>query len=490
MEKVPGLYSRLLRSTGIYAFGIFASRMTGMVLLPLYTRHLSLSDYGTLELIDVTMSVFSLVVGARAASAVAYFAAAARTEKDKARVYTTIFTGSALIGLAAIALGFALSPWLSSYILHSAEMQDTFQIAVVTLALSLPAESLFSRLKVQDLPSRFVALSLIKLVLAVFFNVVLILVFHLGLRAILWSGVVTGGIISAYAAWETYRRYGFGFDRALFRSVLGYSVPIGIVGISLFVFHVADRFFLQRYTTLDQIGLYSLGYKFGMLVSYAQKAFQQYWSAKSFDILTGEQGPSIFSRMFSYFAIAMSSLTLLAWVFATPAISLLVAPKFYACMVYVPWILTAYLIRALADNMRTLVYISRRPGLDAYIGTASATFCLTAYALLVPPFGAMGAAWSTLLTSVVMVVGAFTAGRSVFPLRLETRRLLALFGAMGAVLLLHRFLPAGSVMVQLASGAAAAALYALLFWFLVLESGERSKLTDRLLGRRPGLSAA
>lgn len=494
MNKPYGVYASIFKSTGIYAAGILLHRAVSILLLPLYTRYLTPAEYGVLELVDVTMSVFALVVGARVATAVAYSCGQVSTAEEKSLIYTTNMVGSAMAAALAIAAGWLAAPSIGKLVLGTPDATAVFRIAVLGLALSFPAESLLGRLRVEDRPVAFGILNLVRLVLNVGLNVVLLVFLGFGFKAILWSNVACNLAVSAFGAVSTCRSHGARFSLALLLSMLRFAIPVGVVGLSLMVFHVADRFFLQHYTTLAEIGLYSLGYKLGMMISYVQMAFNQHWSAKSYDLLKGEGASTVFARIFTYFLAVMMSAAVATWVFAGPALHLLATPQFFGCLIFVPWIVSAYVVRSAADYMRIAIYVSRRPDLDAWANSCTALFCLAAYALLIPRFGALGAAWATGLTSAVMVAFSFFMGRRVFPMRFESRRIAIILAGGLAVLALHSRLAPSTLPSQFAAGLLACAVFGGgVLWLGVLSSEEKRSIGLTLRGFVParlgGLSA-
>lgn len=480
----------MLQSTAVYAVGIVAQRALSVLLLPLYTIYLTPADYGILELIDVTMALFSLVVGARVATAVAFFCGQENDENGVSKVFTTNLLGSLLAALLALLMGWFAAPRLGLWVLGTQGGGEAFLLAVAGLAAGLPLESMLGRLRVQDKPGWFTGIGVVRLILLVAFNLLFLAVLGLGYKSLLWSNLIVSGLLSVYAVWATTSEYGVRMDWKLFGAMIRFAVPVGAVGLSLFVFHVADRFFLRRYASLEDIGLYALGYKFGMLVSYVQMAFNQYWSAKSYDLLKSESGPVVFSRTFTYYCVVMASATLATWILVPRVIHLLVAPAFFPAIAFVPIILAAYFVRALADYVRIVFYSAQRPGLDALSNGVSALFCLAAYAILIPRFGARGAAWATLLTSLVMAAMAYLLSSRVRPLRLQTGRVIRLLAGSLAVILVYAFARVQSPVLWLIEVIALAAFYfVVVVWLGVFDENDRRSLRA-LIGRTNTVEAA
>ena len=52
----------LLTHSSIYGLGTVVSRLVAFILLPLYTRYLTPTDYGVLETIDISSGIIGIVV--------------------------------------------------------------------------------------------------------------------------------------------------------------------------------------------------------------------------------------------------------------------------------------------------------------------------------------------------------------------------------------------------------------------------------------------
>ena len=77
-----------------------------ILLLPIYTRYLSRSDYGMLELLDYTNTILTIIIGAGLSAAIPKFFndAASIEEKKKILSTSTIFILAAGAAIGALAM--------------------------------------------------------------------------------------------------------------------------------------------------------------------------------------------------------------------------------------------------------------------------------------------------------------------------------------------------------------------------------------------------
>jgi len=106
----PGQLARLFRASGIYAIGNTLNRLGGFLLLPLYTRHLSVSEYGTLEFIYAVSSIVGGILSVGIASATLRFYFDYEAEADRNAVISTNFWASlAISGVGSLAVWLGLA---------------------------------------------------------------------------------------------------------------------------------------------------------------------------------------------------------------------------------------------------------------------------------------------------------------------------------------------------------------------------------------------
>ena len=79
----------LLRHGGIYLIGNVMNRVGAFLLLPLYTRHLAVAEYGVLEILYSTVAVISVVLAAGLSHTTLRFYFDFKEQADRHAVVTT-----------------------------------------------------------------------------------------------------------------------------------------------------------------------------------------------------------------------------------------------------------------------------------------------------------------------------------------------------------------------------------------------------------------
>src|SRR5262249_40434541 len=152
----------------------------------------------------------------------------------------------------------------------------------VSLCLSFVLEAGLGWLRIENRARTFVLAGLGRTVLSVVGVLVLVAGLHWRIGGVLGGNLTALALVTIPLTVYCLHIYGFAFDRALFLRMVRYAVPLALSASALFVIHFGDRFILPHYRSFQELGLYAIAYKLGMLISLVHGSFHTYWSAQIF----------------------------------------------------------------------------------------------------------------------------------------------------------------------------------------------------------------
>src|SRR5213080_3050994 len=109
----------LLRHSAIYGLGSIAARIIGVLLLPLYTRYLSPSDYGLIETLVALSAVLTALVAQAMKSAFFRFYFDSTELARRLLVVRTAFWYVMAASTATLIVGVVLSRQISWLLFHT-----------------------------------------------------------------------------------------------------------------------------------------------------------------------------------------------------------------------------------------------------------------------------------------------------------------------------------------------------------------------------------
>jgi O-antigen/teichoic acid export membrane protein len=105
-------------------------------------------------------------------------------------------------------------------------------------------------------------------------------------------------------------------------------------------------------------------------------------------------------------------------------IGVIAAPQFHEAYRIVPVVALAYLCYGMSYYFQTGIYVQKRTVYLAFIGFASAGTNLLMNVILIPRYGAMGAAWATVLSFLLMAVLTYIFSQRMYRIPYSFYRML------------------------------------------------------------------
>jgi O-antigen/teichoic acid export membrane protein len=247
--------------------------------------------------------------------------------------------------------------------------------------------------------------------------------------------------------------------------MLAFGLPLVFSNMALFALNFSDRFFLQHLRSLDMVGVYAVGYKFGYMLNYLLvQPFFVMWQTRMFVIHARPDHRKIFGQFFMLYSVLLTYAGLALAILSPEIVHLMVGPKFSSSQDVVPIVTLAYIFYGLGFYTQVGMFVTNNTKLIGMVGAASAVLNLTLNYFLILNFGMLGAAWATLLSFLALAVGDYWLSNRVYPLPLAVGRVSVTLVLAVLLYLLSRWLTPGSLVVALSIKALMLAAFPLLVW--------------------------
>jgi O-antigen/teichoic acid export membrane protein len=421
----------LAKSFGVYGLGDVATSIISFLLLPLYARFLTPTDYGAIGLL-ITVEVVAKIVfrfGLDASFMRLFYDCA--DDQARQRLASTIFWFLALVDGAVLVVCLAGLPLLAR--LMGIPGYD-FALAVVLINTFVVGFYFipFHVLRMTDRPTTFVALTTTRTAATLLARFALIIGVDLGVTGFVLADLCVSAVFTALMLPWFRPLIRLAFSRAVLDDALGFGLPRVPHGLLQQVMFVADRHALRVFAVLSEVGLYQMGASFGMAMKLVLNAFEYAWAPFYFQTMKTPDAKATFRLITTYGSAGIAFLVAGLAAVGPDVVRWVMPPQFHGAAQVVPWIGLGvgfhgvYLLTSIGLNITksTRFY-------PVATGAAAAT-SVAANVLLVPRFGAVGAAWSNAAAYGVMATTAFVLSQRVYPIPLEWGRL-ARIGIAGVI---------------------------------------------------------
>jgi O-antigen/teichoic acid export membrane protein len=414
-------YLRRLATTGAaYTAYSIASKAIAVFLLPLYTRYLTPSDYGAVEVLVTAVITASIVIRFGMIEAILRFAYL--DEVERSAVVGTGFAALAWAATIAAAIGLAFAGPISNVLLGHTDA-ELGRIAIGGLWGLTLWEYVLALLRIEERARAYLAITMANVLVTIPLTVWLVVLERDGARGLLIATYVTIAPFIAYRLWEERARLRLIPDRTLLRRMVRFGFPTMPAEVSVYSLNFIDRLILARSAGLAAAGLYALAVRFAQGMNVIARAFQLAWPPIAYSIADDEEARGAYALVFTWFTAVCAFFVAGFWLDGRWAVRLLAAPDFFGAHRALPLLATGIGLYALYLVQVIILGRTGRTELSFAATGAGMVVNVGLNVALVPSLDVVGAGLA--LVGSYLVVGAITYGvtQRVFAVPYEWRRL-------------------------------------------------------------------
>jgi O-antigen/teichoic acid export membrane protein len=421
-------FKNFARHSFIYSIGSGLSRAASFLLVPLYTRVLTTSDSGLLEMFYVVAGVLGTLLGMNIAHGTLRFFFEFDDEIERKRVVSTSLITTFIFSSAIVLLLGNYTGELSRLLFKSDELQGLFWIIFSIVFMQLSNEIGFAYLRVKEKSLLYVGISVLQLCVQISLNLYTVLVLKLGVK-----GILIGNMISVFAVWValmgiTFSYCGLRFHLPKLKLLLHYCMPFILSAGAGVVIYNADRIMLNSYANLAVVGIYALGTKFGIaLRDLVIGPFTINFGQSRFAIMKQQNAKDIYARIVTYFSFVMVFLSLGVILFIRELLMVLSGHEFWDAYKIVPLIFLPVILNGIGYIFQTGMLLQKKTKAVFYINVIAAILIVAMNRLLIPAFGMYGAALSTLGAMLFSCLATYIISQRLYPIKYEFARTGKLF---------------------------------------------------------------
>jgi O-antigen/teichoic acid export membrane protein len=409
----------------VYFFGAALMGMGSFILVPLYARHLTPSQFGTYALVDVTLLI--LVTVSQAKLDVSYLRWFAELEESRRPALQGTILGAGLV--LGTATGFVLSA-VASVPVGRGWLQMTGRSFAWWLMPIVVLECLQSLL-LSDLRARrrsavYSLASLVRLATFVGASWWFLTKDNAGLYGI-FAGRLVGDLAGVtFMVLFAVRVSRLRVDLSLLRPMLRFGAPMIWSGFMMLLLDATGRYFISRYATLDQVGYYGAAIKLAAVFQmFVSQPFSIAWGGVMFQIVKLANARLIYSKILTYIFVLSLAAGLCLAVLSPTLFSLFLTRAYAPAMLVFPWILLVRCVSMLEFPCGIGIFLRGRTHWFAFIYTAGLLANLAGNAVLTRFWGMFGAVFAWLAAWAVIVVLLLVVGQRLYSLMIEWRLMAA-----------------------------------------------------------------
>jgi O-antigen/teichoic acid export membrane protein len=420
-ENYVSSLRHLIKSSGIYVLSSLASPLVSLVLAPFLTHHLSHNDYGALAVLNTTIALMAGITQLGLGSA--FFRAYNydyESRDDRNAVLSTVIILLLLLSVPTSLLFSGAASWLSFLLFNSPALSNSLRlIGLIVLLQNLTVPG-FAWLRAENRPLQFSLMSIINLLISLGANFALVGGLHGGITGSLTATALGYASVVLCTIPPLVVRAGLlpRFDVA--KGLLSFGLPNVSTFISAWVLQLSDRLLLGRLGSLSQTASYAVAYSLGGIVSVVVLSpFTLAWPSVMYKIGRKKNAPQIFRLVFRWYGIVLLIATYGLSLVSIFTLYTLFPPAYRTAAPVIPIIALSMMFYGIYNMFTTGIALQRKIWFAALFTTIAALVNIGFNLILIPLYGSIGAALSTLFAYALLACVAYIVNQRIYPIPYE-----------------------------------------------------------------------
>jgi len=404
------------RDSLIYSAGNLANKVVGFILLPLYTSYFDLAEFGVLGLIEPAVSLLLIVFSMGLNPAFIRWYSTTEEKKERGEIFFNVYLTLLLVNLFIVAFAILFSDQISTLLLKKADYNLILKIAFINVFFNQLNPIILTAFRVERRPVQFSLVNFTQFTITLALNVIFLVYLNYGLLSIFISQMISSFIVFIYFIPQVITHSRFIIRKDLIHQLLIFGIPLIPIGISNLVINMLNRYILEKFSTLDTVGLFTFSYRLSntikiliiesLTLSLTPVLYSKLNDASDYSFVRKNYVYATFIVMLVYIFFASFGREIVYLVTQREA--------FYRSYLLLPFLGFVYIIHTLIYFDNLLLGYAKKTKQMAVITLVSAFFSLLFNFILIPFLDDFGAAIALIFSASIILVLTRSAAKKAY----------------------------------------------------------------------------
>ena len=386
----------LAKNTALFALNSIGTRLITFLLVPLYTKTFTTSEYGTVDLITTIGTILVPIITINIGEAVMRFAL-----DDDANRNNIMSIG---IFYAVISFVLGLSSFLVVSFFPQIQVNRMFvYFYCITRGLYI---TFTCNLRGQEKLLHYAAANILHTLAAALLNIYFLLVLKLGVDGYFLAYILSNIITFIYCfvvgnVKETIRE--FHIDIGLMKKMVAYAIVLVPNSLMWWIMNSSDHIMVTSMIGIAANGIYAISYKIPSILSSLSTVFNQAWAYSAIHENKSADKDKFNSDMFDKLVRFQLIMTIFLMVIIKPFLRIYVRQAaYYEAWKYTPYLLVGYFFLTMGTFLSTSYTVHKDSRGFLFSGSVGAIINVILNWLLIPVLGVHGAAFATCVSYIIV----------------------------------------------------------------------------------------
>lgn len=399
----------LAKDTMIYGGADLVTKVIAFVTFPLIAAALSPKAFGSVELVATVTAIVGLLIGCGLNNSVQRFYWDKNTAvHERAIVVSSGFFTMAVFGFFALLIGLLILP-LVLLVVQRAELPLSWialTAALLLMVFSQLQQYLLDVTRLHFSPWKFLTISMLSRVSGVLLAVFAVVHFNWGVDGLFAVQACVAMLILPLAILMVKKDITLRIDKKWVQELVVFGYPFIFAGFAYWLFGSIDRWMLAAMSSIEEVGVYSVSFRFASIVLFVSMAFGQAWSPIAIKVKTDH--PEIYRTIYARVLLILLYVMLIVGggvaLFSGELIGLIMPIEYVGSGMPLIVLCIGVILQATQQITAIGISLEKKSFLFARLAWVTAIINAILNWFLIPRFGATGAAWATSISYLVLTV--------------------------------------------------------------------------------------
>lgn len=429
------------KSASIYTLATMLTQLGSFLVVPLFWKQLSVSDYGTLSVTELIGSFVMFFAGLSLDLAITRFYYEWPPEQRRSRV-GTLWVLSWVSSLTITAVAMIFFSICSTLLFPAVPFYPyIFQGLIGTLLIALNVIP-YATIRIAHRPFLYFGYSIASFAIQLSLNVYFVAILKKGLNGLYVSNIV-GGVITCIVGGLIMSRFAVpcvkmdGLQSAIKFSL--HNIPASLVGG---LTSIADRFLLQQFASLQVLGVYSISLKFTSLVLSLHNALKLSfvpYMVKAMGESTSESTIE-FQKIRLFYLFPLFVFTMAIAFFIEDYVTYVGSAEYVPVVNWIPWLIGPVLISTFSIYLAPGLFLAKKTDKTWIPASLQLATVLGTGLLFIPSFQLLGVVASRYLSVLVLLSVNILLSQKYFPMSIPWSKVISLISVTGIAIWGSRYI--------------------------------------------------
>jgi len=414
------------KSSAVYGFGNMLVKLTAILLIPVYTRFLSTSEVGILALLEMVETLLVVLIPAAINNAL-WRRLSKQGENGRESIIMTAYLGTVVLNLVffgLIALNYH-KPAL--FIGLESNSEAMFLLVILNIFLTFGGIFLLGLWQFDEKPKAYVFLSVSQFLSVLILTIYLVIVKDYGLWGVVIARSIVYGVMFLYSGIVILSGNWAKPSIATYGKLIKFGAPLILLFMVTPMLSFSDRFFLNLFVPLHEIGIYSIVYRFGLLINMVLVIpLQRGWGPMMYRLGIEERSHQYYRDIMFYYGVIGALIFLAISFFIEDLLRIIATPEYISGARIVPIVALAYYVNGFKQFFTAGAALKDKTPRLAIAGTVAILVNLILNYFLIRSYGVLGAAWATLISYSILVLLIYSVSQKLTHIHWRWSRLFKL----------------------------------------------------------------